>query len=96
MNFRISEEADLLIRRKAAQAQMSITDYVICAAAGKKVINYEGLNEVVSQIKRLGNNVNQLVILARQERIQVVNLAPVLEELSMIHEELADVLRQGR
>ena len=96
MNFRISDEADLLIRRKAEQAQMSITDYVICAAAGKKVINYEGLNDVVSQIKRLGNNVNQLVILARQNRIQVVNLTPVLEELSKIHEELADVLRQGR
>ena len=53
--------------------KMSITDYVIAAATNKEVVNFEGLAEVVTQIKRLGNDVNQLLILARQDRINYGN-----------------------
>ena len=85
-----------MIRRKAKAAKMSITDYVISAATGKEIVNFEGLDELVSQLKRLGNNLNQLVILARQERVQVLNLVPIFVELGKIHDELSAVLKQGR
>ena len=85
-----------MIRRKAKAAKMSITDYVISAATGKEIVNFEGLGDLVSQLKRLGNNLNQLVILARQERVQVLNLAPTFVELGKIHDELSAVLKQGR
>ena len=94
LNFRISDEANAAIREKASDANMSITDYVISAASGKEIINFDGLYDVVTQIKRLGNNVNQLLILSRQGRISTVNLPETQAELKRIYELLSSALRR--
>ena len=92
LNFRISDETDAIIREKAKTAKMSITDYVITVATQKEILNFEGLSDVVTQIKRLGNNLNQLLILSRQGRITTVNLSETQEELKRIYELLSAVL----
>ena len=95
LNFRVSDTTDALIRKKAADAGMSITDYIILCAIDKKVINYDGLRELITQIKKLGNNVNQLLILSRQGRINTVNLTATQEELQKIYELLSAELGRG-
>lgn len=94
LNFRISDKADKIIREKAKAANMSITDYVISAATDKEIINFDGLSDVVSQMKRLGNNLNQLLILARMGRINVVNLTQTQDELNSIYKLLAVILKR--
>ena len=94
-NFRVTDTMDALIREKAADAGMSITDYIILCAIDKKVINYDGLRELTTQVKKLGNNVNQLLILSRQGRINTVNLTTTQEELKKIHELLSAELGRG-
>ena len=91
-NFRVSDTMDALIRKKAADAGMSITDYIILCAIDKKVINYDGLRELTTQVKKLGNNVNQLLILPRQGRINTVSLSETQDELKRIYESLSSVL----
>ena len=90
INFRVSETMDALIREKAADAGMNLTDYIVLCAIDKKVINYDGLRELTTQVKKLGNNVNQLLILSRQGRINTVNLTATQEELKRIHELLSE------
>ncbi len=75
---------------------MTITDYVIAAAVGKEIINFDWLNGLITQIKRLGNNLNQLVILARQGHITTVYLDGAQQELAEIHKLLAAVLSKGQ
>ena len=84
---------DALIREKAKNAGISLTDYIILCATNKKVINYDGLKELTTQIKKLGNNVNQLLILSRQGKIKTVNLAATQLELKKIYDLLAEQLR---
>ena len=91
-NFRVSDTLDALIRKKAADAGMSITDYIILCAIDKKVINYDGLRELTTQVKKLGSNVNQLLILSRQGRINTVSLSETQDELKRIYESLSSVL----
>lgn len=93
-NFRVSDTMDTLIREKAKSAGMSITDYIILCAINKKVINYDGLKELTAQVKKLGNNVNQLLILSRQGKIKTVNLTATQIELKKIYDLLADKLRR--
>ena len=93
-NFRVSETMDTLIREKAKSAGMSITDYIILCAIDKKVINYDWLKELTTQVKKLGNNVNQLLILSRQGKIKTVNLTATQIELKKIYDLLADKLRR--
>ena len=90
INFRVSETMDALIRKKAADAGMNITDYIVLCAIDKTVVNYDGLRELTTQVKKLGNNVNQLLILSRQGRINTVNLTATQEELKRIHELLSE------
>ena len=73
---------------------MNITDYVITAATQKEIINFQGLSELITQIKRLGNNLNQLLILSRQNRIHTVNLSETQEKLKEIYELLSTILRR--
>ena len=94
-NFRVTDAMDALIRKKAADAGMSITDYIILCTIDKKVINYDGLRELTTQVKKLGNNVNQLLILSRQGRINTVNLTATQEELKRIYELLSVELGRG-
>ena len=94
-NFRVTDAMDVLIRKKAADAGMSITDYIILCAIDKKVINYDGLRELTTQVKKLGNNVNQLLILSRQGRINTANLTATQEELQKIYELLSAELGRG-
>ena len=93
-NFRVSDIMDALIRDKAKSAGMSLTDYIILCAINKKVINYDGLKELTTQVKKLGNNVNQLLILSRQGKIKTVNLTATQIELKKIYDLLADKLRR--
>ena len=94
-NFRVTDTMDALIRKKAADAGMSITDYIILCAIDKKVIKYDGLHELTIQVKKLGNNVNQLLILSRQGRINTVNLTATQEELKKIYELLSAEFGRG-
>ena len=91
-NFRVSDTIDALIRKKANDANMSITDYIVRCAIGKEVVNYDGLKELTTQVKKLGNNVNQLLILSRQGKISTVNLTATQEELKRIYEQLSETL----
>ena len=95
INFRVSDTMDALIRHKAKSAGMNISDYIIYCAIDKKVVNYDGLKELTTQVKKLGNNVNQLLILSRQGRINTVNLTSTQEELKRIYELLAAELGRG-
>jgi len=94
-NFRVSDTIDSLIRKKANDANMSITDYIVRCAIGKEIVNYDGLKELTTQVKKLGNNVNQLLILSRQGKINTVNLTSTQEELKCIHELLSETLGRG-
>lgn len=94
LNFRLAEWQDELIRTKAQEANMSITDYVLRCALGKKIINYEGIEALETQLKKIGNNLNQMVVIARQGRAEILNLESVQQELAVLHETLLQQLRK--
>ena len=88
INLRVSDETDTLIRTKAKKANMTITDYMVKCATSKKITNYDGLKEFTIQLKKLGNNLNQLVVLARKGKIKTVYLEDILKEIKEINKTL--------
>ena len=69
-SIRISAQDLETIRQKAVQAHMSQSDYVISCCLGKKIIILDGLKEVLRQQKAIGNNLNQLAVLANMGKVQ--------------------------
>ena len=93
MNFRVDEITDRIIRKKAEQAGMSLSALVIGSAVGTKIVSFQEIKNLIGEVKRIGNNVNQLVVLARLGKVQTVNLTGVQEELQAIHEKLGTALK---
>ena len=94
-SIRISEQDLETIRRKAAQAHMSQSDYVTACCLGKHIIILDGLKEVLRQQKAIGNNLNQLTVLANMGKVQFANLDSAAHEFAKINTALRELQEGG-
>lgn len=58
--IRMSEEELEQIKAKVEQSGKSQQQYIIAALTGKQIINTDGIKELVPELKRVGNNLNQI------------------------------------
>jgi hypothetical protein len=79
LRARVPEWEKRYVRDKAARAHITESEFVRFAAMDRDVTVIEGLDDLVTELRRQGNNLNQLTVLARQGRIQLVDLEPFLE-----------------
>ncbi|MCR4638362.1 plasmid mobilization relaxosome protein MobC [Ruminococcus sp.] len=68
MELRLTpEEKDNLIKR-AAEARMSMSKYLLALSEQKKIIVVEDLSEFIRQLIKIGTNVNQVALVANTYR----------------------------
>ena len=67
------------ISLQAEKAHKSLSQYVRDAAMDKDVTVIDGVDDLIRELRRQGNNLNQLVIMARQGHIELVNMEPFME-----------------
>ena len=72
--IRVTEKELSVIDRKAARARLTRTEYLITCALGKEITLIEDLKPILADLRRIGNNLNQLTRLANMAKIQGVNL----------------------
>ena len=94
-SIRIAAQDLETIRRKAAQAHMSQSDYVTACCLGKCIVILDGLKEVLRQQKAIGNNLNQLAVLANMGKVQFSNLDSAVQEFSKINTALRKMQEGG-
>ena len=94
-SIRISEQDLETIRRKAAQAHMSQSDYVTACCLGKRIVILDGLKEILRQQKAIGNNLNQLAVLANMGKVQFANLDSAVQEFARINTALRELQEGG-
>ena len=95
-SIRISAQDLETIRQKAVQAHMSQSDYVTACCLGKRIMILNGLREVLWQQKAIGNNLNQLAVLANMGKIQFANLDAAAQEFAKINTALRLLQEGGR
>ena len=95
-SIRISEQDLETIRRKAAQAHMSQSDYVTACCLGKRIVIMDGLKDVLRQQKAIGNNLNQLAVLANMGKVQLANLDAAAQAFAKINVTLREIQEGGR
>ena len=69
---------------KSKIAKLSLSEYLIEQGLDKGIVIVDGLNEVVSELRRIGNNINQLTYLANSGRIYTVDLSEVKQEIGKV------------
>ena len=71
---------------------MSVSKFVRSSAMGREVTVIEGVDELLTELRRQGNNLNQLTIMARQGRIDMVDMKPFMEVYSETWQTLNSLL----
>ena len=94
-SIRISTQDLETIRGKAAQAHMSQSDYVTACCLGNCIVILDGLKEVLRQQKAIGNNLNQLAVLANMEKVQFANLDAATQAFAKINTALREIQEGG-
>ena len=94
-SIRISAQDLETIRQKAVQAHMSQSDYVTACCLGKRIMILNGLTEVLRQQKAIGNNLNQLAVLANMGKVQFANLDSAVQEFAKINTSLLEMQEGG-
>ena len=88
ITIRVNEKEKKKLIEKSKIAKLSLSEYLIKQGLDKEIVIVDGLNEVVSELRRIGNNINQLTYLANSGRIYTVDLSEVKQELGKIWSEL--------
>ena len=95
ITLRVTPEQYETIQAKAETAQMSTGAYVRAAALRHRVVVIEGgVKELTHELKGIGRNVNQLVVLANMGKITVVYGDRLAEGYGQVSEQLRQLLRE--
>ena len=74
---------------------MTQSDYVTTCCIGKRIVILDGLKEVLRQQKAIGNNLNQLAVLANMGKVQFANLDSAVQEFARINTALRKLQEGG-
>ncbi len=91
INLRVTKKEKDMISKKAKKLNRTITSYLV-GSADKQVIKIlDSDSKVETELRRIGNNINQLTRLANSGVINCVDLSEVKTELRNIWRVLADM-----
>ena len=84
ITIRVSEKEKKKLIERSEVAKLSLSEYLIEQGLDKEIVIVDGLNEVVSELRKIGNNINQLTYLANNGRIYTVDLSEVKQEIRKV------------
>lgn len=83
-NFRVNEKEYNKIKSKIEKSKLNTSEYLLKSAMDKEIIVINGLEEIIIQLRKIGNNINQLTKLCNQGRLTSINLEDVKKEMNSI------------
>lgn len=92
--FRVSEQEKETLEKKAAACGWSFSDYIRTCISGKHVTIIQGADALTEELRRIGNNLNQLTRHANTGFVDVVDLHETRREVARIWQ-LLNSLCQG-
>lgn len=95
LTARLTPAEKAAIERKSKQANMTITDYIVKCALGKNVLPTQGLDEILSELKAQGRNLNQLTKLANIGRITLVDTTNLEKAYTSLYALMEQIFCEG-
>lgn len=84
MIFRVNEKEKEQISKKVKRSKLNQSEYLLKCALDKEIIVIDGLHEMTIELKRIGNNLNQITRAVNEGQ------ANCSEELGAIKKELGE------
>ena len=94
INIRLTEKEKSIIEVKAKKLNMTITKFIISSCLKDKIVIVKGLDKVDTELRRIGNNINQLTRLANEKIITVIDLKELRMEVNNIWQLLKQLVQK--
>lgn len=91
LTIRLTDSEKKKIISKSRKAKMSTTDFIVACADNAVIKTPEDLRPVVSQLKRIGNNINQIAVKVNSGAVYSVNFDEVIEMQNKIYEKIFEI-----
>ncbi len=91
INFRATEKEKKQLMILAKKAKMSQADFIRHAVFNKEIVVIDGLIPLQKELKRIGNNLNQLTTRSNMGHFSVLDLVKTKDKLRKIYESLAEI-----
>ena len=93
--IRVTEKELQAIDANAKKAKKNRTEYMITSALGKEITVIEDLREMIVQLKRIGNNLNQLTRKVNAHEVNVIDLEETCTELGNVYQAVFALARKA-
>ena len=94
ITMRIKPQYKQEIQQKAKQSQLTVTDYLTFCGMAKQIVQINGLDEILSELKAQGRNLNQLTTLANMGQIEIVDATKLLQVYANLYFKLNELLKE--
>lgn len=94
INIRLTEKEKSIIELKAKKLNMTITKFIVSSCLKDKIVIVNGLDKVDTELRRIGNNINQLTRLANEKIITVIDLKELRMEVNNIWQLLKQLVQK--
>ena len=94
ITLRVTPRIKRIIQEQAKAAGLTVTDYLCYSGLGKEIVRVDGLEQVLTELKAQGRNLNQLTTLANMGKVTVVYGDRLAESYGQVSEQLLHLLRE--
>ena len=93
---RMDPEVPRQLQARARDANMTLTRYLIICGLGQEIVQVNGLDRLLSELKAQGRNLNQLTTLANMGRLTVLRGDDLLQEYTKLCDSVNTLVREVR
>ena len=95
LTVRLTEKEYNLILSKSKKAKMNITNYIVTLSNELPIKVSEDVKPLILELKRIGNNLNQIATKINSGVFDSYNFSEVVEQQKKIYEQLYEIARKG-
>ena len=88
LTIRLTESEKMMIEKKASKAKLNLTDYIISVSSKSKISVTEDTKPLLLELKRIGNNINQIAMKINSGAVSSYNFDEVISMQRKIYEQL--------
>ena len=93
ISTRVTPEQREIIEEKAYSSYRTPSMYLRDCALGKKIIVVKGVDEAANELRKIGNNLNQLTWNVNQGYLTAVNLEETKQGIEKMYELLSEKMK---
>ncbi len=94
LTIRLTPAEKDMIAARAAKAKMSLTDFLVAVSLQTPIHIAEDVKPLLVELKRIGNNVNQITTKVNAGLVHANGLQEVADELHDIYQQLHCIARR--